>query len=431
MKMGFINKILHGDALTMLKQLPDNSVDCCVTSPPYWGLRNYGVEGQLGLEATPELFIEKMVEVFAEVKRVLKSTGTCWLNIGDSYAGSGKGAATHPGTNGQWKQGTNKGTHNKALHNFKSDSIKAKDLVGIPWMLAFALRADGWYLRQDIIWAKPNPMPESVTDRCTKAHEYIFLLTKSNRYYYDSEAIKEASKNPQDDIRRIEKATINGKSTPDELKNGIRKNPSVGGKKHKNLEDKGQQLHSIHRTRNEHGNEFISAKSNKRSVWTICTEAFSEAHFATFPQRLIEDCIKAGSSEYGCCVECGKPWERIIEKQSHYDHTTTKIGKSKDGPYSSQTGNGSGTHDVRHGVMVSSETTGWQATCKCRLAGDLQVPVSPSVILDPFSGAATTFLVAKKLNRNAIGIELNTEYIKLSERRLKKELGMFYKPIAA
>lgn len=191
------NIIYHGNCLKVLKTLPDNSIDCCVTSPPYYGLRNYGVEGQIGLEETPEAFVAELVKVFDEVKRVLKPTGTLWLNMGDSYAGSGKGAATHPRTNNQWMQGNNnKGSLDKTIHNFKSELIKPKDLIGVPWMLAFALRASGWYLRMDIIWNKTNPMPESVTDRPTKAHEYIFLLTKSAKYFYDAEAIKTESIEP-------------------------------------------------------------------------------------------------------------------------------------------------------------------------------------------------------------------------------------------
>ena len=186
-----LNKIYNMDCLKGLKQLHDNSINCCVTSPPYWGLRDYGVEGQFGLEKTPEEYVSKMVEVFREVKRVLRDDGTLWLNLGDSYCGSGKGTAFYPENAALYKQGTNKGTVDKPniIKIKPQNGLKAKDLVGIPWMVAFALRADGWYLRQDIIWHKPNPMPESVTDRCTKSHEYIFLFSKSPHYYYDAEAI--------------------------------------------------------------------------------------------------------------------------------------------------------------------------------------------------------------------------------------------------
>ncbi len=190
--MTYIDTIHTGDCLKYLRGLPSASVDCCVTSPPYYGLRDYGVRGQIGLELSPEAYIERLVEVFREVRRVLKPDGTLWVNIGDSYAGSGKGGAKHPENAGHYKQGTNRGmVGQEAVTKVGFGGYKPKDLIGIPWMLAFALRADGWYLRQDIIWSKPNPMPKSVTDRCTKAHEYIFLFSKSARYYFNAEAILE------------------------------------------------------------------------------------------------------------------------------------------------------------------------------------------------------------------------------------------------
>ena len=242
------NKIYQGDVLKVLKTFPDESIHCCVTSPPYWGLRDYGVEGQLGLEPTPEEYVSKMVEVFREVKRVLRKDGTLWLNLGDSYVTS------HGVGNGR----------------------KPKDLVGIPWMVAFALRADGWYLRQDIIWHKPNAMPESVTDRCTKAHEYIFLLTKKQKYFYDAEAIKEKQSG--------------------EIK--TRRFSSDGGAKARAM---GKHISG--------GNEGTGAKwtdtgsRNKRSVWTVATKPFKEAHFATYPPDLIEPCILAGCPEGGVVLD--------------------------------------------------------------------------------------------------------------------------------
>ena len=185
------NQIYNMDCLQGLRELPDDCVDCCITSPPYFNLRDYGTAGQIGLEDTPEAYIARLTEVFAEVLRVLKPTGTLWLNIGDSYAGSGKGAGKYPDNARRYKQGTNKGTLGVATNYLVSDGYKAKDLIGIPWQLAFALRSIGYYLRQDIIWCKPNPMPESVTDRCVKDHEYIFLLSKSKKYYFDYKAIQE------------------------------------------------------------------------------------------------------------------------------------------------------------------------------------------------------------------------------------------------
>jgi DNA modification methylase len=267
-----INKIYQGDVLKVLKTFPDESIHCCVTSPPYWGLRDYGVEGQLGLESTPEEYVEKMVEVFRKVKRVLRKDGTLWLNLGDSYANA------NPGSGGQCKlSGAGRNMTEARYTNIKRDvsSLKPKDLVGVPWMVAFALRADGWYLRQDIIWHKPNPMPESVKDRCTKAHEYIFLLSKSRKYYYDHEAIKEKAVSGTDlgILRSKKQATCN--------------HPSILKRQKENIDS---------RTAGD-GNR------NKRSVWTVATKPFKEAHFATFPEKLIEPCILAGCPEGGIVLD--------------------------------------------------------------------------------------------------------------------------------
>lgn len=256
---------LHkGNALDVLKGLPDGSARCCVTSPPYWGLRDYGEPGQLGLEPTPEEYVAKMVEIFREVRRVLAVDGTLWLNLGDSYNGSqqkgGKGYISGSGKSNPWIE--NSKPRNVA-------NLKPKDLVGIPWRVAFALQADGWYLRSDIIWAKPNPMPESVTDRPTKAHEYIFLMSKSERYYYDGDAVRE----PQS-ISSIER--WNG--------NNYRRNPQVS-KKTGHLQ-----------TNKEQSLGCNPLGRNKRSVWTVSTQPFPGAHFAVFPPSLIKPCILAGSA---------------------------------------------------------------------------------------------------------------------------------------
>jgi len=381
------NTIYHGNCLEVLKTLQDNSIDCCVTSPPYYGLRDYGVKGQIGLEETPEAFVAELVKVFDEVKRVLKPTGQLWLNIADSYAGSGKGASTHPKTNQKWLQGNNKGSHDKTLC-FKSKVIKPKDLIGVPWMLAFALRDAGWYLRQEIIWAKPNPMPESVTDRCTKSHEQIFLLTKSSKYFYDAEAIKNKSIDMYDD-RGIRG---NKKRKPTRLISGIR-NPGV------------------------------YPKSNKRSVWSVTTKPCLEAHFATFPEKLIEPCILAGTSAEGCCAECGKPYERILNKElvPTYKASFNSVAKERDFEADAQDQGSNRMKDGhKPGWAYISKTTGWKPTCECK-AGKL-----PAIVLDPFSGAGTTALVAKKKGRDYIGIELNKQYIKISNKRLYNELGIFF-----
>lgn len=274
------NTIINGNSLEVLKSLPDNSIDCCVTSPPYYALRDYGCDGQIGLEETPEKYIERLCDVFSEVRRILTPEGTLWVNIGDSYNGN--------------KVGNTEIVKNKKVsesndfHKKLWSGAKPKDLIGIPFMLAFTLRSQGWYLRQDIIWSKPNPMPESVTDRCTKSHEYIFLLSKSQKYYFDYEAI-------QEEARMI---------------------------------------------------EDVYAVRNKRDVWTVNTQPCKEAHFATYPFELIKPCILAGCPENG-------------------------------------------------------------------------------IVLDPFMGSGTTAIVARSLNRNYLGVELNPEYIKIAHKRLDKHLGMF------
>lgn len=256
--------ILEGDWINQLRTLPDESVQCCVTSPPYWGLRDYGTKGQLGLEKTPEEYVSKMVAGFREVRRVLKNDGTLWLNLGDSYSSGGRGSydSSLVSKTSGIQNNSSGGTRNTPSW------AKPKDLIGIPWMVAFALRADGWYLRSDIIWHKPNPMPESVTDRPTKAHEYIFLLTKSAKYFYDAGAIKEPCQ-PQSVARLAYPVnTMGGPNGEFGARIG------QGGRR--------TMLKQI-------------VMSNKRSVWTVATAPYSEAHFATYPPDLIKPCILAGS----------------------------------------------------------------------------------------------------------------------------------------
>jgi DNA modification methylase len=310
------NTIIPGDALKMLQTLPAASVYCCVTSPPYYRLRDYGVGGQIGLEETPEAYIAQLVDVFMEVYRVLKPAGTLWLNIGDSYNGSG-------GAGGDYGKGGIK--YGQAKYpGRKIKNLKPKDLIGIPWMLAFALRNNGWYLRNDIIWHKKNLMPECVDDRCTKAHEYIFLLSKSKKYYFDHKSIMEpAAYDGRKDIRMKGSCKYSQESVT-----GLYPQPFAARGHERWQIINGQPMR------------------NKRDVWSVNTKPYSEAHFATYPQELIVDCIKAG-----CPV------------------------------------------------------------------GD--------VVLDPFMGSGTTAVVARKLNRNFIGIELNPKYIKLAEKRLYNELGIF------
>jgi len=366
-----LNKIYNMDCLEGLKQLPDNSINCCVTSPPYWGLRDYGGEGQLGLEKTPEEYVSKMVEVFREVKRVLRDDGTLWLNLGDCYNGSG-------GAGGDYNKGGLKEGQPK-YPGRKIAGLKPKDLVGIPWMVAFALRADGWYLRQDIIWHKPNPMPESVTDRCTKAHEYIFLLAKSAQYYYDNEAIKEDAK-PESE-KRYKSTFYTGK---------------------KEMSGQGRPGNAS----NTPGYKRWTGKRNKRSVWTVTTKPFKEAHFAVFPPEIPEICIKAGTSEKGCCPHCGAPWKRVVERE--------RTGE-REVQVSDRKGllrNDLAKHAGRIGE-VKVTTLGWEPTCSCGIEETV-----PCTVLDPFAGSGTTLWVAEQLGVNSIGIELNPDYCDIIRRRM-------------
>lgn len=265
-------RIVNADAIAGLRTLPNESIDCCVTSPPYWGLRDYGVTGQIGLELSPELYVSRIVEVFREVRRVLKNTGTLWLNLGDSYA-TGAGSARIAG-------GSSFGKLNKIVdsgdfppcqpNRMPIEGLKPKDLIGIPWRVAFALQSDGWYLRSEIIWSKPNPMPESVTDRPTKAHEHLFLLAKNERYFYDAAAIAE---------------------------------PAIGADRVR-ADQFGGNKHNGSTSQHSDGSVFTNATTrNKRTVWTINTEAFRDAHFAVMPTALVEPCVMAGCPEGGTVLD--------------------------------------------------------------------------------------------------------------------------------
>ena len=262
-----MTKLMHGDCLELLKTMESESIQTCITSPPYWGLRDYGNDNQIGLEKTPEAYVEKMVSVFQEIKRVLKEDGTVWLNLGDSYMSSGGASRHHGYTDPKYSNG-------RKIEHFEPqayphDIIKPKDIVGIPWRVALALQSDGWYLRQDIIWAKGNPMPESVKDRCTKSHEYLFLLTKNKKYYFDYEAIKETSVDYEASYKRYESG--------------------FGGKKNQSLKESGYGQTKVI------GRRKFDGKRNKRSVWNVNTQPCKEAHFAVMPQKLVKPCVLAGS----------------------------------------------------------------------------------------------------------------------------------------
>jgi len=361
--------LIQGNSLCM--PLADGTVQTVITSPPYYGLRDYNVDGQIGLEPTPEEYVQNIVNVFREVKRVLRDDGTCWTNLGDSYTGG----------NGKRVEG-GEPYRMSGLPIKRGDGLKPKNLLGIPWRVAFALQADGWYLRSDIIWHKPNPMPESVTDRPTKSHEYLFLLSKNARYYYDAEAVREplaasTIADPRNGTGRL----TTGENTKYDL-------PPASWYRNRKFTDP-------------------AIGRNKRTVWTISTFSFSGAHFATFPPALVEPCILAGTSERGQCPKCGKAWVRTTAVEYEELGAITLNEKSRD----ASQGNNKATR--AHGCARKLvDTTGWQPSCECN-TGE---PV-PQIVLDPFAGTFTVGMVAAKHRRDAVGIELSAEYIKLARKR--------------
>ena len=352
--------------------------------------------GSLGLEPTPEIYIEHMVEVFREVKRVLRKDGTCWVNMGDSYA-----QATSRNRNGGESSGLNSNpTADVPMKNIKMvyrHGLKPKDLCGMPWRLAFALQADGWWLRSEIIWAKPNPMPESVTDRPTKAHETVFLLTKASRYFYDQEAVREPN-------------------SPETQKYFERYEPEA-----KTLTERTRQLQAssgnIGRTRVGAKNRaqvmalLNPAGRNRRTVWTIPTAAFPGAHFATFPPALIEPMILTSPTK--CCAVCGTGWERVTKKE-YTDQSISESEKYNQGL------NALGTNVTFGRGHVAVTTLGFAPACDCG-----SEETKPATVLDPFCGAGTTIMVALRHGRNAIGLELSEEYAEMARKRITDDSPMF------
>lgn len=290
------NPIICGNAATELLAFPDNTFDCCVTSPPYYGLRDYGADGQIGLENTVAEYIDRLLEVFREVRRVLKSDGTLWVNISDSYSGSGKGLANYPGAN-KYKQCTNRGTVANKLPKTDAENCKAKDLIGIPFLLAFALRADGWYWRQVIVWEKPNCMPESVADRCTNAHEYVLLFSKSNRYYFDYAAIQE----PCVGFDKSSPRGSVGMPRPNAGRRKGNRKTFRGGGAYTNNKAFDNTVAGDNATHGNAPNE--TGLRRKRSVWHIATVGSKYAHYATFPEKLAEPCVLAGCRKGGTVLD--------------------------------------------------------------------------------------------------------------------------------
>ena len=357
--------------------------------------------GSYGLEPTIELYVEHTVAIFREVKRVLRADGVLFLNLGDSYASQGGPLKEGGGINDIL--GGKKETQDYNRSRQAPVGLKPKDLCGIPWRVALALQADGWWLRSDIIWAKPNPMPESCTDRPTTAHEHIFLLTKSSRYFYDAEAVRE----PQ------------AQGTFDRYKPG-EKIPTfnkMGGSGRKNQSFADATPVAI-----------LPNGRNLRSVWTIATAPFPSAHFATFPQAIPERCIKAGTSEKGCCPKCGAPWRRVVEKGELKEHPDRRGRKDRN--KADFDGIDYAVRESTLGLVRETTTAGWFPTCTHMDFQNLEQhdrpfpePI-PCTVLDIFSGAGTTALVSAKLGRDAIGIELNPEYVEMSRKRIAGEMGM-------
>jgi DNA modification methylase len=371
-------RIIQGDCRQALATLPDESIQCCITSPPYLGLRNYGVAGQIGLEQSVEEYVAELVAVFREVRRVLRDDGTLWLNMGDAYADR----ANRRSDGLSFRSDRRDVVPAKRNMLGGAAALKAKDLMGLPWMVAFALRTDGWWLREDVIWHKITSMPESVGDRCTRAHEYLFRLTKRGRYYADQDAIREPDKGA-DHPRNV----LAGQASLE---------PSSG-------------LASPHSgLRTVNGRDGLGA--NKRSVWPIASQPFAEAHFATVPPKLIEPMVLASTSP-AACGECGAPRRRLVEttvdesrgpvRQRAELPGITRLGQSK---------NGMGSETFGH--RTSTRTLGWEPTC------GHDDDSGRCTILDPFAGAGTTGLVALRHGRSFVGIELNPEYVEMARRRI-------------
>ena len=485
-----IGRIWQGDCLDWLAMLPDNSAHCCITSPPYWGLRDYQtarwqggdpdcdhasgrfqrgglsekqrsntgscgdeasghcpncgairVDRQIGLEATPEEYVEKLVAVFREVRRVLRHDGVCFLNMGDSYNGSG-------GAGGDYNEGGLRAGQPRYGPSYRRDrrpreddphkgtaGLKPKDLCGIPWRLALALQAAGWWLRSDVIWRKPNPMPESVTDRPTRSHEYVFLLTKSARYWYDADAVREAG------MARLDR----GPGTRGRIGRQGWKPGAIDDAAGRNLrsvwtiatEAMGWEMcaackhvyspaefRRLPRTDREIGAYFIGKKLPgssgvipKATGKPVCQCGSSDSwlsHFATFPTKLVARCLEAGCP-HKVCAECGAPWVREVERSRSFESGSGRSGRNPVGKHGPGLQGGGETRDVRRGPVVTTTTLGFLPTCSC--GGETE----PGLLIDPFAGSGTALMVAERLGRRHAGCDLNGDYVKMAEERIGRE----------
>lgn len=386
-------ELLTGDTIDILHTLPDESVQCVVTSPPYWQLRDYEVDGQYGLEHTLESYLAQMVDVFREVRRVLRSDGVCFINMGDTC------------NVGKIKSGDSLDAGGYSNDNHSSSrrvsNLSNKDIIGVPWRLAFALQSDGWCLRQDIIWEKTNGCPESATDRCTRTHEYVFMLTKSDRYFFDNEAIKEPV-------------------TGNAHRRGKGVNPKARQFGRNSKFNVSHTLNDSHAPRNRQNESFSTSISeglvemrNKRTIWRTAVAKFHGEHYASYPEELVEPCILSGTSEAGACAICGKPYKRIVEKVALVPtgHGTSNKGAAVIEKYR---GEKSTEHSCfTTGMVWHKKTVGFEKQCPCDC-----YETKPCVVLDPFSGTGTTGLVAAKHGRDYIGIDIKPEYKAMAQKRI-------------
>lgn len=382
------HQVLVGDARERLRELPGASVHMIASSPPYWSLRDYGVPGQLGLEATPEEYVAAVVEVLRESARVLRPDGTAWINLGDCYSSGGRGGAQ------QGLTGTGVNESARVLDvmggsKWRAGGLPPKNLVGLPWRVAFALQQDGWYLRQECIWHKTNPQPESVEDRPTRDHEQVFLLTRQEHYFYDAEAIRQ----PVTGNAHTHGAGVNRKARREA--SGARQNPSWSSA----VTD-------------------LAESRNLRSVWTFPTQPNPEAHFAAFPEELPRRCILAGTSERGCCAACGAQVVRLVEKRRTMNGEPL-TGPARDKSITAPSYNPGRTGHGHAGIVTYRQTVGWRPGCSCG------APTIPATVLDPFSGTGKTGVAALKLGRSYLGVELNPEYAAISERLLAGVAPLF------
>lgn len=420
--------VLLGDVRETLKQIPDDSIQCCVTSPPYFNLRDYNVAGQIGLEASPEAYVAEMVAVFREVRRVLHPSGVAFVNLGDSYAGGGY--SNHKINGADWFERADLDKRSDRQQKLKkaaaSEGIKPKDLLMIPARVALALQADGWWIRSQIAWTKNNPMPESTKDRPTSSWESIFMLTKSNRYFWDYEGSKEPA------VGQNAHDLTGGKYAPPG------QSPHSGSRKPRKGSGNGFKRDARLSYQDENGArgddtpwEYDgSGTRNMRNVWQINTKPCKEAHFATFPIELPTRCIKAATSEAGRCPTCSSPWKRIVEKGEPDLAHMAACGADASGGYEGQAvkdyaaGGAQNASDVKRRIlegMRKKTTVGWAPTCKC----PPHVPV-PCICLDPFGGAGTTAMAANALGQDAVLCELNPAYIDITKKRLGKDVYDFF-----